>query len=136
VQINEILTSIRQHKLRNALTGFGVAWGIFILMLMMGFGESFQKGIFKIFNGYADNTIWVWGGETSLDYQGRKAGKSIGFDLELLERFQRRFSEIQYISPESNSPQGMLTQYQENNSMNSLKGVAQQYFEIKKLKLS
>jgi hypothetical protein len=35
VQINEILTSIRQHKLRNALTGFGVAWGIFILMLMM-----------------------------------------------------------------------------------------------------
>ena len=136
MQINEILTSIRQHKLRNALTGFGVAWGIFILMLMMGFGESFQKGIFKIFNGYADNTIWVWGGETSLDYQGRKAGKSIGFDLELLERFQRRFSEIQYISPESNSPQGMLTQYQENNSMNSLKGVAQQYFEIKKLKLS
>jgi putative ABC transport system permease protein len=136
VQINEILTSIRQHKLRNALTGFGVAWGIFILMLMMGFGESFQKGIFKIFNGYADNTIWVWGGETSLDYQGRKAGKSIGFDLELLERFQRRFSEIQYISPESNSPQGMLTQYQENNSMNSLKGVSQQYFEIKKLKLS
>jgi putative ABC transport system permease protein len=113
-----------------------VAWGIFILMLMMGFGESFQKGIFKIFNGYADNTIWVWGGETSLDYQGRKAGKSIGFDLELLERFQRRFSEIQYISPESNSPQGMLTQYQENNSMNSLKGVSQQYFEIKKLKLS
>jgi putative ABC transport system permease protein len=105
-------------------------------MLMMGFGESFQKGIFKIFNGYADNTIWVWGGETSLDYQGRKAGKSIGFDLELLERFQRRFSEIQYISPESNSPQGMLTQYQENNSMNSLKGVSQQYFEIKKLKLS
>ena len=102
----------------------------------MGFGESFQKGIFKIFNGYADNTIWVWGGETSLDYQGRKAGKSIGFDLELLERFQRRFSEIQYISPESNSPQGMLTQYQENNSMNSLKGVSQQYFEIKKLKLS
>jgi putative ABC transport system permease protein len=136
VQINEILTSIRQHKLRNALTGFGVAWGIFILMLMMGFGESFQNGIFKIFNGYADNTIWVWGGETSLDYQGRKAGKSIGFDLELLERFQRRFSEIQYISPESNSPQGMLTQYQENNSMNSLKGVSQQYFEIKKLKLS
>lgn len=136
MQINEILTSIRQHKLRNALTGFGVAWGIFILMLMMGFGESFQKGIFKIFNGYADNTIWVWGGETSLDYQGRKAGKSIGFDLELLERFQRRFSEIQYISPESNSPQGMLTQYQENNSMNSLKGVSQQYFEIKKLKLS
>ncbi len=136
MQINEILTSIRQHKLRNALTGFGVAWGIFILMLMMGFGESFQNGIFKIFNGYADNTIWVWGGETSLDYQGRKAGKSIGFDLELLERFQRRFSEIQYISPESNSPQGMLTQYQENNSMNSLKGVSQQYFEIKKLKLS
>ena len=136
MQINEILTSIRQHKLRNALTGFGVAWGIFILMLMMGFGESFQKGIFKIFNGYADNTIWVWGGETSLDYQGRKAGKSIGFDLELLERFQRRFSEIQYISPESNSPQGMLTQYQENNSMNSLKGISQQYFEIKKLKLS
>lgn len=134
--LKEILTSIRQHKLRNALTGFGVAWGIFILMLMMGFGESFQKGIFKIFNGYADNTIWVWGGETSLDYQGRKAGKSIGFDLELLERFQRRFSEIQYISPESNSPQGMLTQYQENNSMNSLKGVSQQYFEIKKLKLS
>ena len=54
VEFKEILKSITQHKLRNALTGFGIAWGIFIMMLMMGFGDSFQKGIFKVFSDFAD----------------------------------------------------------------------------------
>jgi putative ABC transport system permease protein len=135
LNLKEVFYSISQHKLRNALTGFGIAWGIFILMLMMGFGDSFQKGIFKIFNGYADNTIWVYGGETSLNYKGETAGKQVLFDEELLEKFKNHFSEIEHISADANAPQGMQVSYDQNTAMGSLKGVNMSFFKIKKLAL-
>ena len=135
IEYNEIIKSITQHKLRNALTGFGIAWGIFILMLMMGFGDSFQKGIFKIFNGYADNMVIVWGGETSMNYRGNTAGKQILFDEELLHTFKKHFSEIDYISPDADAPAGMQVSYDQNATLGNLKGVDLSFFKIKKLTL-
>lgn len=136
VEPKEILKSITQHKLRNVLTGFGIAWGIFILMLMMGFGDSFQKGIFKVFSGYAENTIWLVGGETSLNYKGETSGKKILFDEEIIQKIKNHFSEIEYVSPDANAPESMKLTYDENYTMGSLHGIYKEYFAIKKLKLN
>lgn len=136
VEPKEILKSITQHKLRNVLTGFGIAWGIFILMLMMGFGDSFQKGIFKVFSGYAENTIWLVGGETSLNYKGESSGKKILFDEEIIQKIKNHFSEIEYVSPNANAPESMKMTYDENYTMGSLNGIYKEYFAIKKLKLN
>lgn len=136
IEPKEIIKSITQHKLRNALTGFGIAWGIFIMMLMMGFGDSFQKGIFKIFSGYAENTIWVIGGQTSLNYKGEISGKKIQFGEDVLDKVQQKFPEVEYISPEADAPQSMQITYDDNYTQGSLKGINRPYFSIKKLKLN
>ena len=136
VEPKEILKSITQHKLRNALTGFGIAWGIFILMLMMGFGDSFQKGIFKVFAGYAENTIWVVGGQTSINYRGESSGKKVLFDEEVIQKIKNHFSEIEFVSPEADAPESMKITYDENFTMGLLKGINREYFSIKKLKLN
>ena len=132
VEPKEILKSITQHKLRNVLTGFGIAWGIFILMLMMGFGDSFQKGVFSLFKGYAESSIFVYGGETKLPHKGILEKKTIIFDEEFLRYSKTKFSEIEFISIEARSPEAMDMSYDENKNTGSIIGVQKDYFNIKK----
>jgi putative ABC transport system permease protein len=135
IEPKEIYKSITQHKLRNALTGFGIAWGIFIMMLMMGFGDSFQQGVFKLFSSFAENTIVVWGGESTMPYKGVMDNKTIVFDQDILRQFKTAFDEIEYISLQANSPQSMQMTYNDNKNTGSLIGVEADFFRIRKQKI-
>jgi putative ABC transport system permease protein len=135
IEPKEIYKSITQHKLRNALTGFGIAWGIFIMMLMMGFGDSFQQGVFKLFSSFAENTIVVWGGESTMPYKGVMDNKTIVFDQDILLQFKTAFDEIEYISLQANSPQSMQMTYNDNKNTGSLIGVEADFFRIRKQKI-
>ena len=135
IEPKEIYKSITQHKLRNALTGFGIAWGIFIMMLMMGFGDSFQQGVFKLFSSFAENTIVVWGGESTMPYNGVMDNKTIVFDQDILRQFKTAFDEIEYISLQANSPQSMQMTYGDNKNLGSLIGVEADFFRIRKQKI-
>ncbi|HYX05211.1 MAG TPA: ABC transporter permease [Bacteroidales bacterium] len=76
----EILSTIRKNKLRTFLTGFSVAWGIFMLIILLGSGRGLQNGVERNFGNSATNAIWIWGGQTSVPYKGMKPGRYIQFD--------------------------------------------------------
>ena len=76
----EIFSTIRKNKLRTFLTGFSVAWGIFMLMILLGSGNGLQNGVKKQFASNAVNAMWIWTGETSMPYKGMKTGRPIHFD--------------------------------------------------------
>ncbi|MFI3322881.1 MAG: ABC transporter permease [Rikenellaceae bacterium] len=80
--INEILSSIRHNKLRTALTGFSVAWGIFLLMILLGSGNGLQNGVLENFGNVNINTININAGYTSLPYGGYEKGRKLRLFLE------------------------------------------------------
>ncbi len=76
----EIWESIRRNKLRTALTGFAVSWGIFMLIVLLGAGNGLMNSFMRGSEGFATNSVEVGGGWTSMPYDGLKAGRRIRLD--------------------------------------------------------
>lgn len=49
----EIYESVKRKPSRTILTGIGISWGIFILIVLVGIGSGFERGVFKLFNGFS-----------------------------------------------------------------------------------
>lgn len=84
----EILLSLRKHKLRTSLTAFGVFWGIFMLVLLLGAGNGLQNGAKYEFRDDATNSLWIYPRQTSMAYRGLAKNRQIEFenaDYELLK---------------------------------------------------
>ena len=73
----EILETLNKNKLRTFLTGLSVASGIFILVILLGFGQGMQNGIKKEFSGDATNLIYIWSQTTTKEYKGLNPGRRI-----------------------------------------------------------
>jgi len=92
----EIGHTISKNKLRTVLTGFSVAWGIFMLIVLLGSGTGLQNGAKDQFKDTATNSIWVTAGQTSMPYKGMQPGRFLRFDnsdfimlQEKIERFEK-----------------------------------------------
>lgn len=73
----EIWSSMRRNRLRTALTGFAVSWGIFMLIVLLGAGNGLMNSFLRDSGQFASNTMMVGGGFTSKPYDGLKAGRRI-----------------------------------------------------------
>ena len=76
-RFQEIYSTIQKNKLRTVLTGFSVAWGIFMLILLLGSGTGIENGVKNEFRNLATNSIWVHPGQTSKPYKGLQPGRQI-----------------------------------------------------------
>ncbi len=76
----EIFSTIKKNKLRTFLTGFSVAWGIFMLMILLGSGNGLQNGVKEEFSSNSINIMWMWTGDTSIPFEGMKEGRTIKFN--------------------------------------------------------
>jgi putative ABC transport system permease protein len=94
----EILSTINKNRMRTFLTGFSVAWGIFMLIVLLGSGKGLQNGINQQFRQDAVNTIWFGPGTTSKTYEGLKAGREIRFTNEDYEFVRDRMRGVDKIS--------------------------------------
>lgn len=75
--IREIGQTLRHNKLRTALTGFAVAWGIFMLIILLGMSRGVYNGFTERATPENSSAISVWPGITSKAYRGYKEGRSI-----------------------------------------------------------
>ena len=91
--ILEIWQTARRNKLRTSLTGFAVAWGIFMLIVLLGAGNGLINAQQENSDRYVDNSMMVFGGMTSKPYDGLKEGRDIRLDNNDLTTTQSRFTQ-------------------------------------------
>ncbi len=94
----EILGTIKKNKLRTFLTAFSVAWGIFILIVLLAAGQGLRNGAQSQFGNDAQNSIWIDGGETSMAYQGYKPGRNIQLTNEDFYQVKNKTQGVEYAS--------------------------------------
>lgn len=90
----EIFSTLGRHKLRTALTAFGVFWGIFMLTVLLGAGKGLENGVNEGFPRNT-NTVWIWiQGSTQLPYKGLPVGRSIRFDPADIEAIEKNVPSV------------------------------------------
>lgn len=92
----EIGATLKQHKLRTILTAFGVFWGIFMLVILLGVGQGLKNGTNANF-GDVTNVIFIWsGGRTQIAHGGLAQGRWITLRSEDVERIKERIPEVAF----------------------------------------
>ena len=108
----EVLHTLRRNKLRTVLTAAGVLWGIFMLVLMLGFGNGLERGVMKNMVGFVSNSVYVWAQRTSKPYQGLGPGRRIRFSTQDIRAIESSVSGIAALAPRN-----QLGGWQEGNNV-------------------
>ena len=102
----EILDTLTRNKSRSFLTGFGVFWGVFMLVALMGGGNGLKELLEKNFEGFAKNTVIIWSQQTSKAYKGFRKGRWWSMDYKDISRLKQRVPELDVVAPVLFSPWG------------------------------
>jgi putative ABC transport system permease protein len=94
----EIMDTISKNKLRTFLTGFSVAWGIFMLIVLLGSGQGLSNGVQYQFRDDATNSMWIRSGQTSLPHKGLQPGRQIQFTNEDFDEIRRTVEGVEHIT--------------------------------------
>jgi len=76
----EIWDTVTRHKLRTFLSALSVAWGVLVLIVLLGAGRGLENGATDSFQGDALNSVWISNGSTSLPFAGQGPGRKIKLD--------------------------------------------------------
>lgn len=98
-QWGEIYDSLTRNKTRTFLTAFGVFWGIFMLVLLMGGGKGLESMLAENFAGFATNSGFVGSSRTSEPYKGFRKGRWWSMDIDDVERIRQSVSEVDIVTP-------------------------------------
>ena len=85
----EVLDTLRRNKLRTILTAVSVAWGILVMVVLLGLGRGLDNGLRFNFRREAANSIWMSANRTSIPFQGYDVGRKLTFENRDFERAQK-----------------------------------------------
>lgn len=130
----EITDSLLRNKRRSILTGFGIFWGLFMLLFMLGGGDGLKAMLEKNFEGFATNTTIIVSDLTSKPYKGFKEGRYWDLTIDDLDRLQMMVPELRDVTPVI-SRWGQNAVNGDNTANANVKGVDSKYARIEAPKL-
>ena len=95
----EVLDTLTRNKSRSFLTGFGVFWGVFMLVALMGGGQGVKQLLNETFEGFATNSAIVWAQPTSKSYKGFAKGRRWYMVYQDVKRLKEQVHELDVVAP-------------------------------------
>jgi putative ABC transport system permease protein len=128
------IQNLRANKLRSLLTMFGILWGMISVVVLSATGEGFRRGNDKVLRELGKNIAIVWGGRTSMQAGGERAGRSIPLTLADARAIAAESSMIAVVSPEiERSAVKVKSAY--NAATARITGIEPQYQDIRTIEL-
>jgi putative ABC transport system permease protein len=128
--LQEILFTLRQNKLRTLLTAFGVFWGIFMLIMLLGFGRGMENGVMDDFGSEPLDVIILWSGDTSVAYRGMGLGRHIKLEDGDVAAIRQQIKGVRSISGDRSQWDATVS-YNGKNSSAQMHGIPDEYFRLK-----
>ena len=125
----EILITITRNKTRSLLTAFGVFWGIFMLVALIGGGQGLEYMLKKNFEGFATNSGFLASQRTGEAYKGFRKGRWWNLESTDIERLRSQVKEVEVITP-SVARWGSKAVYEDKKYDCSVKGLYPDYLHI------
>ena len=94
----EIIDTITRNKSRSFLTGFGVFWGVFMLIVLIGGGQGLKEMLQKNFSGFATNSAMIWTQNTTKAYKGFRKGRYVSMVEKDMTRLRQQVPELDIIT--------------------------------------
>lgn len=130
----ETADSLTRNRRRTLLTGFGVFWGLFMLLFMIGGGQGLKGLLQDNFGGFASNTMVLISSNTSKPYKGLPEGRYWNFTRTDIDRLKQMVPELDVVSPMI-SGWGNTVEYGEHSTSAALRGVNADYCKIEQPKI-
>lgn len=130
----EILDTLTRNKSRSFLTGFGVFWGIFMLVALIGGGQGLKELLQSNFAGFATNSALIWAQPTTKAYKGFKKGRTWNMIYNDVDRLRQQVPELDVISPIV-SRWGSFAIKDDKKSQCSVKGLRPDYQKVETPKM-
>ena len=131
----EILITITRNKTRSLLTAFGVFWGIFMLVALIGGGQGMQNMMQVQFEGFATNSGFAWPQRTGEAYKGFRKGRWWSMNIDDIDRIKKNVEGIDIITP-SIARWGSKALYEDKKFDCIVKGLHPEYINIESQNIS
>lgn len=95
----EIMIVLKKNKLRTFFTAFGVFWGVFLLVVMMGSGNGLRNSALEGFGNMATNSFFMWSQRTTMPYKGFQRGRWYNFKNADTEAIRQNIPEVDKVAP-------------------------------------
>lgn len=130
----EILDTLTRNKSRSFLTGFGVFWGVFMLVGLIGGGQGLKEMLSKNFEGFATNSAIIFAQPTTKLFEGLQKGRQWAMEYKDVERLKAQVPELDVVSPVLSSWGGNVV-FADKKSRCSVKGLLPDYAKVEEPKL-
>jgi len=126
----QVVSNLRANKLRSFLTMFGILWGVVSVIVLSATGEGFRRGNQHVLEELGKNIAIVWGGRTSLQAGGERAGRDVQLTIEDARALAHESALIAVVSPEIQRG-GVRVKSQFNSASLQVHGIEPQYQKIR-----
>lgn len=121
--LREIWETVRRHKLRTAITGFSVAWGIFLLVILLAVGNGLGNGVSYQFRDDATNSLSISPGKTMFAHKGLPVGRAVNLTNDDIALIERHLPDVEYTSGRVEQWGAQYVTYGDKSAGFSLRGL-------------